>query len=198
MGQQSAETKEISLGDTFGDVTVKANGTAVVIHANGAIEHYPILQGVRRQRSANDDEGKGRRPSEPKIGDKMLDGTVFAGISPDTGRAIYATPADAPVARGFNEASKYASTLDAHGHHDWRVPTKAELNVLFNNRAAIGGFDETGSLPTGWYISSSSSRVGRALTDRYVGSTWSQRFDDGYKDYPDFASELSISLRCVR
>src|ERR1039458_10259614 len=35
-------------------------------------------------------------PPEPKIGDKMPDGTVLAGISPDTNKPMYATPADAP------------------------------------------------------------------------------------------------------
>ena len=35
------------------------------------------------------------------------------------------------------------------------MPTKEELNVLFNNRAEIGGFNETGSDPAGWYWSSS-------------------------------------------
>jgi hypothetical protein len=34
------------------------------------------------------------------------------------------------------------------------VPNKGELNVLFNNRAAIGGFDESGDDPAGWYGSS--------------------------------------------
>ena len=71
----------------------------------------------------------------------MPDGTVLAGISPDTNKPMYATPADASLTMTFNEAQEYAAKLDAHGHKDWRVPTKAELNVLFNNRAAIGGFN---------------------------------------------------------
>src|SRR5271163_4912245 len=92
-------------------------------------------------------------PPEPKVGDKMRDGTVLAGISPDTNKPMYATPADASLTMTFNEATEYAAKLDAHGHKDWRVPTKAELNVLFNNRAAIGGFDISGSTPAGRYWS---------------------------------------------
>ncbi len=91
----------------------------------------------------------------PAPGDKMPDGTVFAGMSPDTNKPMYATPADASLTMTFNEAKEYAARIDAHGHKDWHVPTKAELNVLFNNRAAIGGFNVSGSNPAGWYWSAS-------------------------------------------
>jgi hypothetical protein len=60
---------------------------------------------------------------------------------------MYATPADASMTMEFNQAKGYAQGLNtqkAYGHDDWRVPTSAELNVLFNNRAAIGGFDMSG------------------------------------------------------
>ena len=108
---------------------------------------------------------------------------------------MYTTPADALVRRWLrpprliytcNQAQKYAETLDAHGHKDWRVPTKSELNVLFRNRAAIGGFNETGSRDVGWYQSSS---------ERHF-LAWGQRFSDGGRegDFKIFAS----SLRCVR
>jgi len=124
---------------------------------------------------------------EQKPGDRMEDGTVYAGTSPDTGKAMYATPADSPLTMTFNRAREYASKLDAHGHQDWRVPTKSELNVLFQNRAAIGGFDTTDSFPDGWYWSSSPF---------YNLVAWAQRFSDGsqYYSFKDFDS----SLRCVR
>jgi hypothetical protein len=86
---------------------------------------------------------------ERRIGDKMTEGTVFAGISPETGKAMYTTPADAPLTMNFNEVANRAFRLIAYGHEDWRVPTMAELGVLFNNRAAIGGFNVTGPSPAG-------------------------------------------------
>ena len=52
----------------------------------------------------------------------MPDGTVLAGISPDTNKPMYATPTDASLAMTFNEAQDYATKLDVHGHKDWRVP----------------------------------------------------------------------------
>jgi hypothetical protein len=123
----------------------------------------------------------------PAPGDKMPDGTVFAGISPDTNKRMYATPADASLAMKFNEAQEYATKLDAHGHKDWRVPTKAELNVLFNNRAAIGGFDVSGRFNAGWYWSASSNPKWGA---------WCQRFNDG--EQIDFSKGLHLPVRCIR
>jgi len=126
-------------------------------------------------------------PAEPKVGDKMPDGTVFAGISPYTNKPMYATPADASLTMKFNEAQEYATKLDAHGHKDWHVPTKAELNVLFNNRAAIGGFNVTGSNPAGWYWSASPG---------YLWYAWDQRFSDGYQNFNDKGNHSAV--RCVR
>jgi hypothetical protein len=126
-------------------------------------------------------------PAEPKIGDKMPNGTVFAGISPDTNKPMYAPPADASQTMEFNQATDYAAKLDAHGHKDWHVPTKNELNVLFNNRAAIGGFNVSGSNPAGWYWSATP----------YDGwGAWCQRLSDGRQITSNKGSRLSV--RCVR
>ena len=122
-----------------------------------------------------------------KIGDKMPDGTIYAGISPETNKPMYAPSSDAPLTYTFNEAKAYAKKLDEDGHQDWRVPTKAELNVLFNNRAAIGGFDVTGSYPAGWYWSASPG-------DRW--NAWGQRFSDGCQFYNGKDSHSAV--RCVR
>jgi hypothetical protein len=136
------------------------------------------------------------------VGTKMPDSTVYAGISPDTGKPMYTTPEDAPdvifanlgphvsLTMAFKEAQEYAQTINAckeHGHDDWRLPTKAELNVLFNNRAAIGGFDLSGSDPSGCYWSSSHDLKWYA---------WEQRFTDGHqrRNYDD----NHASVRLVR
>ena len=126
-------------------------------------------------------------PREPEPGDRRPDGTVYAGVSPDTGKPMYVTPLDAPLTMKWKDAMDYAAKLDAHGHKDWRLPSKAELNVLFNNRAAIGGFNVSGSNPAGWYWSGAQSTKWLA---------WDQRFSDG--------SQLTnckvnhSSVRCVR
>jgi len=123
----------------------------------------------------------------PAPGDKMPDGTVYAGISPVTNKPMYAPSSDAPLTYTFNEAKAYAKKLDEDGHQDWRVPTRAELNVLFNNRAAIGGFDVTGSDPAGWYWSASPNLTWHA---------WGQRFSDGYQLILNKFHHSAV--RCVR
>jgi hypothetical protein len=111
-------------------------------------------------------------------GDTMKDGTIFAGISPDTGKPMYTTPTDAPLSEFFNntvrtydfkDARTYANTLDAHSHQDWRIPTKEELNVLFNNRAAIGNFNLRSSQPSGLYWSSSRGPLGLGIEIKCFG-----------------------------
>ena len=115
------------------------------------------------------------------------DGTVYAGISPDTGRAMYTTPKDTGLCDSWYKAMNYAAKLDAHGHSDWRVPTKAELNELFTKRAAISNFDETGDINVGWYWSS--SQYGDYIA-------WAQCFRDGSRD--NYFKVSAASLRCVR
>jgi cytochrome c peroxidase len=123
------------------------------------------------------------------IGDKMPDGSIYAGVS-SANKPIYVTAEDAPMSMDFNEAAKYAKNLDAHGHQDWRLPTKAELNVLYQNRkkgALKGTFNLTGSHTPGWYWSSTPADSHRA---------WGQRFSDG-SQY-DCCRIVASSVRCVR
>jgi hypothetical protein len=116
-----------------------------------------------------------------------LRGSVYAGVSPDTNRTMYATRDDAPGTYTFDQASAHCGGLDVDGQHDWRVPTKAELNVLFNSHAAIGGFDQSGSPHAGWYWSS---------TEDDRSYAWVQRFSDGLKGWSGKVNDSS--LRCVR
>jgi hypothetical protein len=123
----------------------------------------------------------------PQIGDEMPDGTIYAGISPDTNKPMYAMPDDAPGTYNFQDANNYASVLDLHGHCDWRLPTKAELNILFDNRIAIGGFNLAPSSLAAWYWSSLES---------YDWLAWVCRFSDGFQFFDYRGSEAA--LRCVR
>jgi hypothetical protein len=96
----AGSAKEIILGSDFGEVVVIANGTRVQIHADGSVDTATTEVPV----------------PERKPGDKMPDGTVFAGISPDSGETMYVTPADAPHPMTFNQAARYATTLNTLGH----------------------------------------------------------------------------------
>jgi hypothetical protein len=122
-------------------------------------------------------------------GGKMPDGTIYAGISPDTKKRLYTTPADAPDVYTWSKAVEYCRTLSASGHNDWRMPSIGELAVQFANRADIGGFNETGRMTgaSGYYWSS-----------LLVGDddAWGQVFSDGFHE--DFSKNQDSSLRCVR
>jgi len=121
-------------------------------------------------------------------GDHMPDGTLYAGISPDTNKPMYTTLLDPIRQMSFDVAQKYCTQLESSGHKDWHLPTKSELNVLFNNRAAVGKFDQSGPDPWGWYWSAS---PGSGTWD-----VWQQRFSDGLQFKHD--KTLRTSLRCVR
>jgi len=120
-------------------------------------------------------------------GGEMPDGMIFAGISPDTNKRMYTTRIDVPLTMTFNEARAYVGKMNKFGHKDWRVPTKAELNVLFNNRADIGGFDTDSDNPAGWYWSSS---------ETVLWGAWVQRFTDGAQ--LDRNKSRRFSVRAVR
>ncbi len=179
--------KEISRGDGFGEATVRASGIRVELHADASVDVYTKEPVHAHRALKNDDRLLPTGKIESKPGERMEDGTVYAGISPDTNRPMYATAGDAPLTMTFSEAQKYAEKLDAHGYQDWRLPTTAELNVLFNNRAAIGGFDRSGSEPAGWYWSTSPF---------HEWDAWGQRFSDGNQD--NYGKGYRSSVRCVR
>ena len=87
----------------------------------------------------------------------------------------------------FNKAQEYAAKLDAHGLKDWRMPTDAELKLLYDNRAAIAGFNVTGSYPAGWYWSDAESNA---------WDGWGRRFSDGC--HSTYSKDRGSTVRCLR
>src|SRR5204862_68501 len=63
-----------------------------------------------------------RSPGGIAPGDRMGDGTIYAGISPDSGKPMYTTPADKPLTHTFNGAAEHAKLRNAatyRSHDDW-------------------------------------------------------------------------------
>ena len=179
----SAIAKGAHISEDFN--TVVLNGATIVQAEGHLVISTPGIV-ITKPAPAND----ATRKAEPKPGDRMDDGTIYAGISPDTGKAMYTTAADAPLTMKWKRAMDYAGGLDAHGRKDWRVPSKAELNVLWENRdkgALKGTFNVTGSDPAGWYWSS---------TEGNSNSAGDQRFSDGGQGWSN--KSVASSLRCVR
>jgi len=67
-------------------------------------------------------------------GKKMKDGTIFVGLSPDSGEALYVAPEDAPGDLNSKGALNYVRNLESNNHRDWRLPSLNELEVIFSNR----------------------------------------------------------------
>ncbi len=165
-----------------GGIKVEFNAGGIVVYQNN-VPVYP---------AANDSAPQAAAPAAnagPQVGDKQADGTVFAGLSPDTNQPMYARSSDEPNTYKWKKAMEYAARFEGNVHPagTFRVPSKDELNVLFQNRAKIGGFNETGSNPAGWYWSSTESRD-------HAAYAWDQRFDDGTRGWYHKSNESSLRL----
>jgi len=125
--------------------------------------------------------------SEQRIGAMMPDGSIHAGISPKTKTPMYTTPTDESSFMTWDDANDLARNKEAHGHNDWDLPTPEELNVLFKNRLVIGGFNESGTYPAGWYWSSAAGAQAGVRV---------QRFSDGCQGRN--LRQYYSSVRCVR
>jgi len=91
-----------------------------------------------------------------------------------TGTAIGTGPANTTAIINQAGCTSGAAYLCYHltegGYSDWYLPSKDELNQLYLNRVAIGGFDED------YYWSSSEHND----IDEF-NEAWDQGFDDGYQ-----------------
>lgn len=85
-----------------------------------------------------------------------------------------------------NGAASICEKLVLGGYDDWFLPSKDELNKLYLNKAAIGGFVN--------YVYWSSS--GSYIYQNLYYSGWTQHFDSGYQD-GQFGDERS-GVRAVR
>ena len=84
---------------------------------------------------------------------------------------------DFPTSMKWNDAKKACADLGS----GWRLPTKDELSLLYENKDKIGGFADN------FYWSS--TEFGNA-------NAWLQYFDDGYQNFND--KNLSGDVRAVR
>ena len=176
----------IDIGESFN--TVAMYGATVEAATDGSLIVYTNGKVFIKPAPANDTAVEAL-----KIGMKMKDGTFYVGISPDTKQPMYAAPSDAPLKLNFNKAAEYAQDLEVAGKKGFRVPSLAELNVvrdaLLQNEEMKKTFNLTGSLPDGWYWSSS------PYYD-HGGYARCQRLSDG-SQY-DGVRSYGLSVRPVR
>src|ERR1035437_7553017 len=105
----------------------------------------------------------------PELGQKMKDGSVYAGLTADGKQQIYAMPTDLDVTMTFNDAAKAVKKLNSQkslGHDDWQIPALENVRVLQKNQneSALKGTFKTaassGSDCPVWYWSSTENRDG--------------------------------------
>src|SRR5947209_3721578 len=114
MAQSGTKIKEISLGDDFGAVIINVNHARIGVAENGHVI-AKSAGGIEVRTAANDSaNATAVNPAELKPGERMPDGTIYAGISPDSQKPMYTTPEDAPLTYTFNEArnTPRSSTLE--------------------------------------------------------------------------------------
>ena len=114
----------------------------------------------------------------------------------------------AAVVLGKTDMTSYAAGLANNykggGYNDWFLPSRDELNKLFINRAAIGGFATTGTMATYWSSSQKGSMNFSTFTNFANGiSSAYQQFFFAYNGNPEGTqNDLGISnsrrVRAVR
>ncbi len=83
-------------------------------------------------------------------------------------------------------AAKYCADLSSNGYTDWYLPSIEELNVLYGNRTAIGGFT------TVWYRSSQEANSSMAGIQSFSNGDV-ELLSSGYNK-----ASAPIYVRCVR
>ncbi len=161
--------------DADGNVKVYVNGAgSVIVHTNGGITVRPAVNDAT---------------SGPEAGDTLADGTIFAGDG------LRTTAADAPGTYTWREGKRYCEDLVANGRDDWTLPTRSQLNALYQNKdtgAFAGTFNDSagGSTFAHWYWASEEHANNSS-------SVWTQPFTDGDGGWIPKVS-LDLSVRCVR
>lgn len=93
------------------------------------------------------------------------DGTVVSGATSTALGGGAANTVALSAACGAGTAARICSDLVLGGFDDWSLPSRDELQKLYNNRATIGGFASAG----GYWCSS----------DAYPGQAWHMQFFTG-------------------
>ncbi len=81
------------------------------------------------------------------------------------------------------DAAEYCDGLSAHGHGDWYLPARDELNLFYNGGAPVAGVSTSGN----WYWSS---------TEYNHDNAWVGRFSDGFQHFN--GKNNTPLVRCVR
>ena len=74
-----------------------------------------------------------------KIGQTYKGGKIFF-IDKTARHGLIAAPKDFPEMADWNKAIQLCKNYKGDGYSDWHLPTKDELNLLYEKKDLIGGF----------------------------------------------------------
>lgn len=182
--------KDFNTVAMYGATVEMAADGSLIVSTNGKVTVKPAATDAPAIQAAK---------AALKIGAKMADGSIFAGLTADGKHQIYAMPADLDVTMSFNKAAKAVKTLNnnkALGHDDWQIPNLENLRALQKNQneGALKGTFKTaangGSCCPDWYWSSTELRDNPS-------SVLGVRFPDGYEGW-HLKDTYHLSCRPVR
>ena len=154
----------VGIGTTSPSVKLEVNGTvkATSFEGNGASLTNLNASEITGQITLDHLPQEIKNLLPPRIGEEIHGGIVFA-----TGLVC----ATSDQNTGNWETCKTScENYNGGGYSDWRMPTKAELNLIYENlhQSNIGGF------ASAWYW---------AYAENTTNSAWNQNFVNGYQNY---------------
>lgn len=169
---------------------------SVVINGSSVQEQkdHSLLVKVRENGSTID-----VKPIPPRVktgleaGDVLPDGTIFV-AKLENGKTLVAAPEDAPEGLDFNDAAKFARKLKVGGKKGFHVPTREELDLLYQHRndgTFEGTYKATGKYPDGWYWTSEACGDYGAYAQRFSNGNQSSLHRKPTKDY-SYYEQLSL------
>lgn len=205
----AVKDKQLRLGADFlavSGVKVELKDNAIVVSTAGKVTLKPVdaddsvavpgdVAQVKQAETKVETKKEAPKQQQPtsrqdlKVGEADNDGWIYAGVSPDTGKAMFVAPQDTTNVN-LAEAQAQAEALQEQGKPEARVPSLAELKVIFNNRAEIGGFKTaTKGVQMATYLYRSSTPVQGTYANKFVQVVnFSSGKEQGYgkvsKSYP--------------
>jgi hypothetical protein len=181
MREGSSNTREISLGENFGDVAVQVKGIRLETHADGSVDVYTNGP-VKVHPAANDD---GKPKASPEIGaiesTGEHKGEIYGGILPSDNKPIWFS-----AAPKLMDHYKAAAWAEGQGGS---LPTRKQGDYLTTLKGKGGAFTEIfnrgSSFPAGYVWLAEPFTFGRY-------GAWCQRLSDGDQDYNIRNSELPV------
>lgn len=117
-----------------------------------------------------------------KIGDKYAGGIIFQ-LDSSGQHGKVCSEIDLGSSNWF-EAKTKCEDYNEGGYTDWYLPSKEELNLIYNNLSRMG----LGNFKNDWYWSSSETN----------GEAWEQHFAEGVQQNDGGGNESQSSVRAIR